>query len=122
MSGQGRTVTIDAEWLLNRIESIERGIADIRKAAAEGVHRAASPSGINIHALEWKTKGSQPARDDDAWAWAFAYNYEGGLLPAAEQLIQEIERYGKVEVSGFEITLSGRDKKLLSRKKLKGRR
>ncbi|GAH84336.1 unnamed protein product, partial [marine sediment metagenome] len=117
-----RTVTVDAEWLITRLDAVDRAMADIRKAAAEGVHRTASPSGININLLDWKNKYNDPARDDDAWAWAFSRNYEGGLLPAAEQLVQEIERYGKVEIDGYELTLGGKDKTLLNRKKLKGRR
>ncbi len=122
MSDRKQTVTIDTEYLLNRLETLERIINDIRAVARAGVGRPASPTGINIHALEWKTKGSQPARDDDAWAWAFAYDQDGVLMDAARQLVDELERYGKVEVDGYEITLSGRDKNLLSRKKLKGRR
>jgi len=122
LSRQGRTVTIDADWLINRLDALDRAVADIRKVAAEGVHRAASPAGINIHALEWKTKDSQPARDDDAWAWAFSRNQEGYVLDAAKQLVQELERYGKVQVDGYEITFSGRDNQLLSRKKLPQRR
>jgi len=125
LSDRGRTVTVDAEWLLNRLDALDRAIADIRKKAAEGAFqpaRPASPAGINLNLLEWKTKGSQPARDDDPWAWAFAYDQEGFLLDAARQLVQEIERYEKVEVGGYEITLSGRDKNLLSRKKIGSRR
>lgn len=118
----GRTVTVDAEWLLARLEALEATIAQIRQEAAQGVHRTASPSGINLHLLEWKTKDSQPASEDAPWAWAFAYDQDGVLMDAARQLMQEIERYGKVEVSGYELTLSGRDKNLLSRKKIGSRR
>lgn len=118
MSDRKQTVTIDAEWLINRLNALDRTIADLRKAAAEGVHRTASPSGINIHALGWKNKYSDPAHDDNAWAWAFSRDREGQVLDAARQLLQEIERYGKVEVDGYEITLGGKDKTLLNRKKL----
>lgn len=129
MSKPRTTVTIDAEFLANRLEAVDRALADIRKAASEGVFgktspraQPASPAGINLHLLEWKTKGSQPARDDDAWAWAFSCDEDGILLDAARQLVQEIERYEKVEIDGYELTLSGRDKNLLSRKKIGSRR
>jgi len=118
------TVEVDGEFLLNRLESIERSCTDIRKAIAQGVFQPASPAGININAIDWKTKSSEPAREDDPWAWAFSREQEGHVLDAARQILQEIERYGKVEVSGYEITIGGRDKNLLNRKKLgsQGRR
>lgn len=129
MSIPRQTVTIDAEWLLARLEALEATIAQIRTEAAQGVfaregaRRTTSATGINIRLLDWKLKGSEPATEQSSWAWAFAYDQEGFILDAARQLVQEIERYGKVEVNGYEITLGGRDKRLLNRKKLKdGRR
>ena len=113
------TVTIDAEWLLNRIESAERAIADIRNVAAQGVKGRPTLSGININLLEWKIRGSKPAREDDDLAWAFSCDPDGYILDEARQLVEEIERLGKVEVAGYEISLGGRDNKLLNRKKLK---
>ena len=79
----------------------------------------ASPAGINIRAIEWKTKDGGPASEDEAWAWAHGYGRDGFLLDETRQLVDEIKRTGKVEVEGYEITLSGRDKKLLSRTKKK---
>lgn len=111
-------VTVDGEWLLNRLEAVERAINDIRGAIAKNVGQPSSPAGINLNLIDWKKKGSEPARPEDPWAWAFAYDQDGPLRDETRQLVQEIERYGKVEVSGYEITLGGRDKRLLNRKKL----
>jgi len=122
MSDKKPSVEVDGEFLLNRLEAIERSVNDIRKAVALGVFQPASPAGINIHLLDWRNKENLPASESDSWAWAFAYTYEGGLRDEAHQLVQEIERYDKVEVGGYEITLSGRDKKLLSRKKIGSQR
>lgn len=118
MSTKKPTVEIDGEFFLNRVEAIERCCADLRKAVAQGIFQPASPAGINIRAINWRTKENQPAPEDDAWAWAHAYHLNGPLKDETRQLVQEIERYGKVETAGYEITLSGRDKKLLNRKKL----
>ncbi|MBA7694441.1 hypothetical protein ES703_103051 [subsurface metagenome] len=118
MSAKRPTVEIDGEFLLNRVEAIERCCIDIRKGIAQGVFQPASPAGINIRAIEWRTKGSEDARDDDPWAWAFGYNQDGSFVDEARQLVQEIQRTGKVEIDGYEITLGGRDKKLLNRTKL----
>ena len=124
MSAKRPTVEVDGEFLLNRLESIERSCSDIRKAVAQGVFQPASPAGINLHAINWRTKDNHTADEDEPWAWAHAYHREGGLRDEARQLVQEIERYDKVEVKGYMITLGGRDKKLLNRTKIgsQGRR
>lgn len=122
MNSSKTTVTIDGELFLNRIEAIERAINDIRRAAAQGIGQPGSPAGINLHLLDWKIKDSKPASEADPWAWAFAYTRDGDLLDAARQLVQEIQRYGKVEVSGYEVTLGGRDKRLLNRNKIGSQR
>lgn len=118
MSAKRPTVEVDGEFFLNRVEAIERCCADLRKAVAQGVFQPASPAGINIHAIKWRTKGNQPARDDDPWSWAFSKSPEGRPLDESRQLVEEIERYGKVEVNGYVITLGGRDKDLLNRSKI----
>jgi len=122
VSTPGQTVTVDAEWLLGRLEAIDHILVDIRRQAAGGLGRPGSPAGLNIHAITWKKKGSEPAYETDSWAWAFAYQEDGFLKDETRQLVEEINRYGKVEVDGYVITLSGRDKTLLSRKKLGSQR
>lgn len=112
-------VTIDAELLLNHLEAIERAVNDIRSMAAQGIDQPASPAGININVIDWRDRNSDIVGPDAKWAWAFTYNENGILQDETRQLVEEIGRYGKVEVSGYEITLSGRDGKLLNRKKLK---
>ena len=100
MSDKKKTVEVNGEFLLNRVEAIERCCADLRKAVAQGIFQPASPAGINIHALEWMNKDRSLASESASWAWAFAYEPDGTLLDAAHQLVEEIERYEKVEVSG----------------------
>jgi len=138
------TVSIEAEWLLKRLEGIENLLADIRTRAAEGVfnqpahqeeggspfvrkirqtdRRTNNPTEINIHVIEWMKKGMQPASADDSWAWAFTTDQEGLLRSETRLLVQEIERYKVVEIDGYEITLGGRDKNLLNRKKIKAKK
>jgi len=136
MSKPGEMVTINAEWLIARLEALEATIQQIRYEASQGVLKQPSPftrvkprppsataaHGININLIDWKRSnkaGGGSAGPGDGWAWAFAYSQDGKLLDEAVQLVQEIERYEKVEVDGFEITLGGRDKNLLNRKKIK---
>ena len=140
------TVTIDGEWLLARIQQIEYIIDDVRAACASGAFMVGadqtkpsskrrtqdgipvSPRTTNalfdISEIEWKTKGSEPARVDDSWAWAFAYDRDGIVLPETQAILTELLHKDKVQVGIYEITLSGQDKKLLSRKipKSKGRK
>lgn len=116
------TVEVDGEFLLNRLESIERSCADIRKAVAQGVFQPASPAGININVIDWRTKENEPAREGDPWSWAHAYHLNGPIKDEARQLVEEIERTGKVVIGEYELTLSGRDKMLLSRTKIGTRR
>ena len=137
----GKTVSINSEWLLNRIQALERVIADIRAEAAKGVYKpasnreekdspfvrvagqpespAASPAGINIHDIDWRDKNSDEVGPEVSWAWAFAFNQNGTYKPESKALVQEIERYEKVEIDGYELTISGNDKNFLNRKKIK---
>jgi len=133
MSKPGEMVTINAEWLIARLEALEATIQQIRVEASQGVLKQPSPftrveprppsatsaHGINLNLIEWKIKGSAPATEHSPWAWAFVNDVEGNIRDETRQLVQEIERYGKVTVDGFEITRSGRDGNLLSRKKIK---
>lgn len=76
---------------------------------------------ITISGIEWKRSNKQgggAAGPNDGWAWAFALTKDGGIRRESAQLLAALEQYGKVLVDGFEITLSGRNKRLLNRKKL----
>jgi len=122
LSSPKETVTLDAEFLLNRLEAVDRALADIKQAALQGYGRPASPAGININAIIWRNKYSDEVGPEASWAWAFSRDREGHIADEARQLVQEIERYEKVEVDGYEITLGGKDMTLLNRKKMKGGR
>jgi len=110
---------LDGESLLKQIEIIEAHLNEIRRMSAMGSAPAPSVQGIDLTKIEWKGKGSVPASTGDPWAWAFAYDQDGVYKPESKALVQRIEQYGKVEMDGYEMTLSGRDKRLLNRKKLK---
>ena len=141
MTGAKSTVTLDGEWLLARIQQIEYILDEIRARAADGAFvkpeadssfitdnrgraqsRGARPRrapSINVMDIPWLKKGSEPASPYDPWAWAFAYDFDGDVFPETEELLEAIKRDGKVQVDGYEISLGGRDKNLLNRKKLK---
>ena len=74
---------------------------------------------IDIWAAEWKLKGGEPAPRDTSWAWAFAYTKDGDYVPETKPLVQYLEQYGSYEADGYAVTLGGRDKRLLQRKRIK---
>jgi len=112
-------IRMDGEKLLVHIELIERELRAIRKAAALGMTATPSVQGIALTRIDWRDKYSEEASADDPWAWAFAYNQDNSYRPESKDLVQRIEQYGKVEMDGYEMTLTGRDKRLLNRKKQK---
>lgn len=76
---------------------------------------------LDISGIEWKRSNQQgggPADPSDGWAWAFAYTKDGGIRRETVQLVQALDQYGTVRVGGYEITLGGREGKLLNRKKV----
>ncbi len=144
MSEAKATVTLDGEWLLARIQQIEYILDEIRVKAADeafakgprqdrdtprprtkdGTPISPSPRAgtINTSGIEWKLKGSEPADFNAPWAWAFAYDEDGYIRPETEAIVNELMHVEKVQVGDYEITLSGRDKNLLSRKKITAKR
>ena len=112
-------IRLDGEKLLRSIEAIEEQLNEIRRMSAMGSAPAPSVQGIDLTKIEWKGRGSVPASAGDPWAWAFAYEQDGSYKDESKALVQRIEQYGKVEMDGYEMTLSGRDNRLLNRKKQK---
>lgn len=134
-------VTMDGEWLLAQIQQLEYILDEIRSVAAGGAFvkpeednsfitdnrgrvfgRGAPPRqapSVNVLDIPWLKKGSEPASPGDPWAWAFAFDMDGQVLPETEELLEALERDGKVQIDGYEISLGGHDKNLLNRKKLK---
>lgn len=132
------TVTLDGEWLLARIQEIEYILDKIRAEAADGTftkgphqdrdrpktrERDGTPVfpqprnlSSDISEIHWKLKGSEPADFNAPWAWAFAYDEDGYVHPETEAIVNELMHSEKVQVGIYEITLSGTDKNLLSRK------
>jgi len=134
-------IRLDGERLLKHLLGIEAHLNEIRRMSAMGsapaqktyeeleaqakkefervMAPAPSVQGIDLTKIEWKGKGSVPASTGDPWAWAFAYEQDGSYKDESKALVQRIEQYGKVEMDGYEMTLSGRDNRLLNRKKQK---
>ena len=112
-------IRLDGESLLKCIEVIEAQLNQIRRMAAMSRAPAPSAQGIDLTMIEWRGKGSVIVPASVKWAWAFAYEQEGTYKPESKALVQRIEQYGKVEMDGYEMTLGGRDNRLLNRKKQK---
>jgi len=112
-------IRLDGEKLLRCIEAIEAQLNEIRRMSAMTAAPAPRVQGIDLTKIEWRGKGSEPVTAGAEWAWAFGYNQDGTYKPESKTLVQHIEQYEKVEMDGYEMTLSGRDKRLLNRKKVK---
>lgn len=112
-------IRLDSEKLLRCIKRIESELDVIRREAALGTAAAPSVQGIDLTKIDWKGKLGADASLGDEWSWTFAYEQSGGYKDESETLVKAIEAAGKVVVDGYVMTLSGRDKRLLNRKKLK---
>ena len=119
MTGAKSTVTLDGDWLLARIQQLEYILDEIRAKAADGAFAKPGAPEVDLRGITWKLKDSELAGPNDPWAWAFAYDQDGSVLPEASALLEAIKRDGKVLVGGYEISLGGRDKNLLNRKRVK---
>jgi hypothetical protein len=78
------------------------------------------PLSMDITGIMWKRSNKQgggAAGPRDEWAWAFAYTQDGDIRIEAAQLVAALKQYGKALIDGFEISLAGRNGKLLNRKK-----
>jgi len=133
------TVTFDADEyleLLDELTDLEKRLRSLGSKGFNGSGRGKTTSPANkpkendkptmvvdldISGIEWKKSnrdGGGPAGPNDGWAWAFAYDQDGEVLQETTKLLQALEQYGAVRVGQYEITLGGRDKNLLNRKKL----
>jgi len=76
---------------------------------------------IDISRINWKKSkraGGGTASEYDSWAWAFAYDRQGNLLPESKDLFEATQHYGSVRIGDFVVTLGGDKKNLLNRKKI----
>lgn len=112
-------ISIDGEWLLERIQDLEIIINEIRSIASRGTFVQQTPEGIDLDAIDWKVKDSKPFTAGDPWGWAFAYDQEGDTLNSTRELVNLLKSDLKVTIDGYVIKLSGRGGKLLSRNKVK---
>jgi len=134
----GGRVTVDADEVVKLLNEIRREFnkridelgnflasgltteppSPARQRKVEKASTSAMPVSVNVSGINWLTKDKEPASPNAAWSWAYGYDIEGAIRPETEALIQEILKYGKVTVGGFEYSLSGRDMNLLGRKKV----
>jgi len=112
-------VRLDGEKLLRCIEAIEAQLNEIRRMGAMGAAPASRVQGMDLTKIIWWDKDMNEVGPGAKWSWAFGYDQDGSYKDESKALVQAIEQTGKVEIDGFEMTLSGRDKRLLNRKKLK---
>lgn len=119
MSADKPMISIDGEWLLTRIQRIEGLLDEIRSEAARGAYTQPTPEGIDLEAINWLVKGSEPFTPGDTWGWAFAYDQNNHILVETRELVKIIERDGKAIIDGYVIKLGGRDGNLLNRQKVK---
>jgi len=110
---------LDGERLLRCIETIEKQLNEIRRMSAMGAAPPSSPQGVDLTKIDWRDRNNDEVGTGEPWAWAFGYNQDGTYNPESETLVKAIERDGEVVMDGYEMTLSGRDNRLLNRKKLK---
>lgn len=112
----GGKVVADPDKVLAILDAVQASLNELRQLFADGFTTGAVPytPSVNIHSLNWMKKGKQPAAPGDKWAWAFAYDVDGNPVDAG--LIDALKRYGKVRVGGYEVSLGGRDGKLLNRR------
>ena len=136
MTSKGGAVTLRAEDVINLAEDLEALARRLRDMGVTGLQSDSSlgpssppgddsseamPLSMDITGIEWKRSNKQgggAAGPGDEWAWAFAYTQNGDIRGEAAPLVAALEQYGKVLVDGFEISLAGRDGKLLNRKKM----
>lgn len=109
-------MTIDAKWLLQRIQQIEYTLDEIRTHCGQGAFVTPKTGEININDIEWLKKVGEPTGFNASWAWAFAYDQDGSVLDEAQAIVTALLHEDKVKVGQYEISWGGRDKDLLSRK------
>lgn len=113
-----RLLTIVDEAITEILGDVKQK-GDIIHLVAKKIGIAAIPEEayIDISKIKWQNKDKQPAKPDDSWAWAFAFDRDGKVLNETRELLGELEKNdGKVVVGEYEVTLGGRDGNLLNRK------
>ena len=59
----------------------------------------------NVSEIRWLTKGKQPADVDDDWAWTFAYELNGVVIPAVGALVDDLNEKDYIDVDPYRITM-----------------
>ena len=76
------------------------------------------PDIYNLSDIKWMVKSRQLANWDDSWAWTFAYDMKGELIPVVGALVDDLRENpnGYIDVPPFRISMQ--KDKFLSRRKI----
>lgn len=139
VTGKGGTVTFDAKEYLQLLDDMAKLEKKLRNLGKDGYNFRGSTPGLagpasrekkeeqamqldlDISGIDWKlpnNQGGGPAGPGAGWSWAFAYTKDGGIRRETLQLVQALEQYGTVRIGQYEISLGGREGKLLNRKRI----
>jgi len=134
----GGQIVVDADELLKRVDKVRGSLDELSGFLARGMtteppaptrQRKAEKASegqlfelrdFDIDRIAWKVKGGDPAGPESSWCWAFSTDVEGFVHDETRPLLEAIDRYGpEVVVGKYAVKLSGKDKNLLSRRRLK---
>ena len=115
----GGKVVLDPDQYLKLLDTLQKPLDALRTLGAEGFTSGGGPADVDIDGINWMKKGRKPAAPTDNWAWAFAYDRDGKVLPETRELVELLRKSKKVRVGDYEITLGGRDGNLLNRRLVK---
>jgi len=99
--------------IVDAINGLGNTIIDLIKAQLV----ARAEPDIDITKINWMVKGKLAASQEDPWAWTFAYDRQGNILPETREVVEAIQQYGEIKVGDYTITLGGDRNNLLNRKK-----
>ena len=59
----------------------------------------------NVSEIKWMDKSRHPALPDDEWAWTFAYELNGDLIPVVGALVDDLREKRYIDSCGYRITM-----------------
>lgn len=118
--------TYDPEPIIQHLDALERELKALRQSLADTYTTKPTQAPLDAHAfnldaINWQVKVGdkqhRAANLEDPRAWAFAADRNGVVPQDRKPLIDYLNRYKKVQQSGYEVSIS-QDGKFLSRKLL----
>ena len=107
-------VVIDVDRVVAALDALDNAVADLRIVLTEGFTAEVQPTKhapstrpasskpmpvtIDISRIEWMGKNREKVGTDASWAWAFAYDRDGDVMPETAELLRTLERYGKEKI------------------------